>query len=137
MGSWQKELDRVLAQSVQNKKFINESTDYYQRVVNAAQGFIGAYTKAGPEFGKLQSELMDLAEEAALAAGELSVLEDELAAAEKAGDKAEVKKIQAKMKPFIAKFEEAKKEGLKLAEDGNKTDDELKKLVGAVEGAIG
>jgi hypothetical protein len=115
MGSWQKELDRVLAQSVHNKKFINESTDYYQKVVDAAQDFIGAYTKAGPQFGKMQSTLIDLAEEAALAAGELSVLEDELEAAEKA----------------------AKKEGLKLAEDGNKTDDELKELVGAVEGAIG
>jgi hypothetical protein len=137
MGTWQKELDRVLAQSVHNKKFINESTDYYQKVVDAAQDFIGAYTKAGPQFGKMQSTLIDLAEEAALAAGELSVLEDELEAAEKAGDKSEVKKIQAKMKPFIAKFEEAKKEGLKLAEDGNKTDDELKELVGAVEGAIG
>lgn len=136
MGTWQKELDRVLAQSVQNKKFINESTDYYQKVVDAAQGFIGAYTKAGPQFGKLQSTLIDLAEDAALAAGELSVLEDQLEAAEKAGDKSEMKKIQAKMKPLIAKFEDAKKEGLKLAEDGNKTDDELKKLVGAVEGAI-
>lgn len=120
MGTWQKELDRVLAQSVQNKKFINESTDYYQKVVDAAQGFIGAYAKAGPQFGKLQCTLMDLAEEAALAAGELLVLEDELEAAEKAGDKSEVKKIQAKMKPFIAKFEDAKKEGLKLAEDGTR-----------------
>ena len=94
---------------------MEKQTDYYQKVVEASQGFVGAYTKAGTQFGKAQSTLLDLAEEAALAAGELMVLEDELEVATKAGDKAEVKTIEARMKPLIANYESAKKEGLKLA----------------------
>jgi hypothetical protein len=136
MGTWQKELDRLLAQSEHNKKWIEKQTAYYQKVVEAAQGFTVAFTKSGPQFGKAQSELLDLAEEGALAAGQLSVLEDDLETAKKAGDKSEVKKIEAKMKPLIANYESTKKEGLKLAEDSNKLDDELQELVKAMEGAI-
>jgi hypothetical protein len=136
MGSWQKELDRLLAQSEHNKKWIEKQTAYYQKVVDASQSFVGAYTKAGPQFGKAQSTLLDLAEEAARAVAELTVLEDELEAAKKSGDKAEVKKIEAKMKPLIANYESAKKEGLKLAEDSNKLDDELQELVKGMTGAI-
>lgn len=41
------------------------------------------------------------------------------------------------MKPFIATFESVKKEGLKVAEETNKADDDLMKLVEAVKAAAG
>jgi hypothetical protein len=136
MGTWQKELDRLLAQSEHNKKWIDKQTAYYQKVVDASQSLVSAYTKAGPQFVKAQSTLLDLAEEGAEAAGKLTVLEDELEVAQKAGDKGEVKKIEGKMKPLIASYESTKKEGLKLAEDSNKLDDELQELVKGMKGAI-
>ena len=136
MGTWQKELDRLLAQSEHNKKWIEKQTAYYQKIVDASQSLVGAYTKAGPQFVKNQNTLLDLAEEGAEAAGQLTVLEDEVEVATKAGDKAEVKKIEAKMKPLIASYESTKKEGLKLAEDSNKLDDELQELVKGIKGAI-
>jgi septation ring formation regulator EzrA len=137
VGAWQKELERVLAQSEKNKKHIEESTAYYQKVVDAAQAFTSAYTKAAPQFGKTSATLLDLAEEAGHAAGELSVLEDDLEAAKKDNNKAEVKKIEAKMKPLIASFESVKKEGLKVAEDANKMEDNLDELCKGMTAAIG
>lgn len=137
MGKWQKELDQVLKQSEKNKKILEESAAYYQKVVESAQTFTAAYTKAAPQFGKTLATLLDLAEECARAAGELTVLEDELEAAQKSNDKSAVKKIEAKMKPFIATFESVKKEGLKVAEETNKADDDLMKLVEAVKAAAG
>jgi hypothetical protein len=138
MGVWAKELDRVLKQSETNKKVIDEDTAYYQKVADASQAFTGAFTKAALEFGKMRSTLLDLAEDCARLAGELSVIEDdELEPAKKGKDKAAVKKIEAKMKPLIASFESTKKEGLKLAEKGNKLDDDLKALIKAITAAIG
>jgi hypothetical protein len=80
---------------------------------------------------------MDLSEEAARAAGELMVYEDELETANSAGDKAGAKKIEAKMKPLIATFESVKKEGLKTAEEGNKILDSIDSLRDAVKASIG
>jgi hypothetical protein len=137
MGAWQKELDRILAQSQKNRKIIEEKQAEYQEVADAAQAFVGGLTKAGPQLEKTISSLLDLAEEAARNAAELMVMEDELEAANNAGDKAEVKKIEAKMKPFIAQFEAVKKEGLKVSEDGNQILDELKKLQETVKSAVG
>ena len=136
MGTWQKELDRLLAQSEHNKKWIEKQTAYYQKIVDASQSLVSAYTKAGPQFVKNQNTLLDLAEEAARSAGELMVLEDDLEAASKDGDKAAAKKIEAKMKPLIASYEATKKEGLKLADDSNKLDDGLQELVKGMKGAI-
>ena len=138
MGVWAKELERILKQSETNKKVVDEDTAYYQKVADASQAFTGAYTKAALEFGKMRSSLLDLAETCARLAGELSVIEDdELEPAKKDKDKAAIKKVEAKMKPLISNFESTKKEGLKLAEKGNKLDDELTALVKAITGAIG
>jgi hypothetical protein len=137
MGTWQKELDRVLAQSEKNKKIIDESLAYFQKVGSAAQAFIGAHAKAAPQFQNALSSLMDLAEKCGRVAADLMVLEDELDAAESAGDKAAAKKFEGKMKPLIASFEATMKEGLKVASDHNKADAELQKTADAVAGAIG
>ena len=137
MGTWQKELDRVCAQSETNKKFIEKQQKYYQKVADAAQAFVSGWTKANAQFTKTLNELLDLAEEAAKPAAELMVLEDELTVAQDFGDKAEIKKVEAKMKPLITTFEATKKEGLKKAEEGNKIDDEMIKLSEVVTAAIG
>ena len=100
MGTWQKELDKVCAQSETNKKFIEKQQKYYQKIADAAQTFLGGWTKANAQFTKTLSELLDLAEQAAKPAAELMVLEDELTIAEDFGDKAEIKKVEAKMKPL-------------------------------------
>lgn len=65
MGKWQKALDQVLKQSEKNKKILEESAAYYQKVVESAQTFTAAYTKAAPQFGKTLATLLDLAEECA------------------------------------------------------------------------
>jgi hypothetical protein len=135
MGAWQKELDRILEQSQKNRKVTSDKQAEYQGLVDASQAFIGAYAKAAPQLEKSLSTLLDLAEEAARAAGELMVYEDELEAAKSAGDKAEVKKIEAKMKPLIATFESVKKEGLKTSEECNKKLDELDALRDAAKAA--
>ena len=137
MGTWQKELDKVLAQSETNKKFIEKQQKHYQKVADAAQAFVSGWTKANAQFTKTLDALLDKAEEAAKPAAELMVLEDELTVAEDLGEKAEAKKVEAKMKPLIAAFEATKKEGLKMAEDGNKIDDEMIKLSEAITAAIG
>jgi len=137
MGAWQKELDRILEQSQKNRKVTESKQAEYQGLVDAAQAFVSGYAKAGPQLEKWLSTLMDLAEEAARAAGELMVYEDELEAAKSAGDKGEIKKIEAKMKPLIATFESVKKEGLKTSEECNKKLDELDALRDTVKSASG
>ena len=137
MGTWQKELDKVLAQSETNKKFIEKQQEHYQKVADAAQAFVSGWMKANSQFTKTLNALLDIALEAAKPAAELLVLEDELAVAEDFGDKAEIKKVEGKMKPLIAAFEAKKKEGLKKAEEGNKIDDEIIKVSEAISAAIG
>ena len=137
MGTWQKELDKVCAQSETNKKFIEKQQKHYQKIADAAQAYVSDWTKANAQFTKTLNELLDLAEEAAKPAAELMVLEDELTIAQDFGDKAEIKKVEAKMKPLIAAFEATKKEGLKKAEEGNKIDDEMIKVSEAISAAIG
>ena len=137
MGTWQKELDKVCAQSETNKKFIEKQQKYYQKVADAAQAFVSGWTKANAQFTKTLDALLDLAEEAAKPAAELMVLEDELTIAQDFGDKAEIKKVEGKMKPLIAAFGAKKKEGLKMAEEGNKIDDEMIKLSEAITAAVG
>jgi hypothetical protein len=137
MGIWQKELDRLLAQSEKNKIFTEKQQKHYQKVADACQAFVSGWMKANAQFSKNLTSLMDIAEEAAKSAAELLVLEDELMVAQDFGDKAEIKNVEGKMKPHIKAFEASKKEGLKTAEEGNKIDDEMIKLSEAVTAAAG
>ena len=129
MGTWQKELDKVCAQSETNKKFIEKQQKYYQKVADAAQAFVSGWTKANAQFTKTLNELLDLAEEAAKPAAELMVLEDELTIAQDFGDKAEIKKVEAKMKPLIAAFEAKKRrpqDGRRRKQDRRRNDQTLR-----------
>ncbi len=137
MGKWESELNKVLKMSESDVKAFEEWTTHYQGIVDAAQAFVSGYAKAAPKLGKVNSTLMESAEDCGKAAAELSVYEDEYEEAKKNKNKDEMKQIEAKMKPLIEAFEQSKDRNRTAAKDGNKEGDALNELAAAISGAIG
>ena len=136
MAKWDGELKRVVERSAENKKLIDDRMKLYEKAIEAAQAFIGAHAKSAPKISKALAEIMDAEEDCGRAAAELSVYEEDLEKAKKANDKAEVKKIEAKMKPLIKTFEDGRKEMKTAADDATKAAAEIAKPAVALQTAI-
>lgn len=132
MGKWQKELDAKLKLYAADRKKYEALKKRYQAVVDACNAFTSGYAKASTEIADLFSQLQDNSDQCGRAVAELSVYEDDLAAAKKSKDKKQEKEIQKKMDPLIKTYEASKKEANKIVEDYNKQLGDLKKLFEAI-----
>jgi hypothetical protein len=136
MGKWNDELKKVVVRSAENKKAIDDRLSLYGKAIEAAQAFIGAHAKSAPKLTKALSEMMEAEKDCGEAAAELSVYEEDLEKAKKEDNKAEIKKIEDKMKPLVQKFENGRKEMKSAADDAAKAIAEISKQAVAVQGAF-
>jgi hypothetical protein len=136
MGKWADELKKIAPRKAENKKAIEDRMDLYQKVVDAAQKFIGTHSKSAPKLSKSLTEMMEAEDDCSEVAKELVVLEDEFEQAKKNDKKDEMKKIEAKMKPLIQKFENGRKEMKAAAAEAEKTISEIGKEAVTMQGAF-
>lgn len=132
MGMYQKKLQGLLKASVTHKKTHDAHQARFEKMVDAANAFTSAYSKAASKMTSGMSSMTDSIEECGKLAAELSVYEDELAKAQKSKDKKAIAAAQKKMKPLIAKYQAGAKVGDKTVADWNKARQELDRLASAI-----
>jgi chromosome segregation ATPase len=136
MGKWQAEFDRLLERSAENKKAIDDTLKYWEKVVDAAQAFVSAHSKGASKLTKVNSDLLDAEEDCAEQSAQLVELEEKLEAAKKAKNKDETKELEDKMKPHIKNFENGRKEHKTAADEGMKIGKEVNDLRDALKAAL-
>jgi len=136
MGTWETKLQQVLKYSQDIATGQDKADKHYAKVIAAGNAVSTAHAKTGPIVAKNISAMMDTLEDAGRIAAELSVYEDDLAAAKKAKDKSKVKDISKKMKPLIKSFDDIRVQTKKCQEKNNKEYNALNKLKDALAKAV-
>ena len=136
MGKWESEFQRTVERSAENKKAIDDTLKYWEKVVDAAQAFVSAHSKGASKLTKASADILDAEEACAKYAAELMDLEEKLEAAKKAKNKDEMKSIEDKMKPLIKNFENGRKEMKAAVDEGMKVGTDVNGLRDALKAAL-
>lgn len=132
LAKWEKKFNQQVKFSGKVARDYEKFKPLYEKLVAACTAYTSGYATSASLISEARNGIMDRIEETSRAAAELMVYADELDAAEKAKDKAEIKKWEKKMAPLAKSYKASIDAGQKSLDAWWKETDKLSALSKAV-----